>query len=886
MINWLNRNLYVGLLLLFVLLLSIFILCKISLSGFYYFSSLGDTKEQYVHFFNHFYDYIHNGELPFWSWEYGMGGSFWNDFGYYMLGDIFIWPMFLFPKSLFPALFLPMTIIKMLLMSLGAYWFFKKTGVREHWSFLGALIYPFAGYHFDYFYTHYFFINATVYFPFLLLGYERILQNKKPGLFILVVLLASIGNFYLMFLLSIGLLIFAVFRYFHQETVKKSLKGFLFFHLRLGLSYLAGLGLSMPFFLPSVFSYLESNAQARSGPSFDTMLTFEETMQRILITGGMHYLVFAIVPLLLIGFKKRLSLLFLCVFLWTTIQFPLLTSTIGGFSKPEELRGFFIINLLSLFIAVHALNNLKNNVLHFSLLIAGSALISIWLWHNPISRYSETLFIFPGIWMLGLFVAQMLNQYNFKKLIYLVSSLLCVGYSVTIGYSFITDLIAKTNNTNITSIKHQGVWSTIPLLNKKTYETSYENESLESMLNEVEKQDPNFYRLVPNIHGVTAINSSLTYDYKGFYSYQSLIPWKQQKFEMDVLAQPIRSFNLIRGFGNSTYLTSIFSNKYYISQNVNNPKLYGYQLKNTFGDIKVFENEHFLPLGFVYDNAISTEQFLSLPVYLREQAMLQYAIKDDVPFIENLTFNNYVISDTNDIKANVKSQRVKNGLKINAEKPFEIKIPAPVTIKGQLYVYAHLLPNTPHKGITINAKSDILGELKYSKNMSGGSFVLSQYHYEKTVDEVLFRFGEADKNTKEITLSISPGEYIIKDIKVLLDPMDNYKKQIKKLNDNSLENLKYNSNSLSGTLKTKKDGTLFLSIPYNKGWTAKIDGEKKDIFPAHYTYSGISVTPGTHKFELYFVPPGLIQGILINVITIITLIIFHKRKKKKTSASE
>ncbi|MFG6495372.1 YfhO family protein [Fictibacillus sp. UD] len=886
MINWLNRNLYLGLLLLSVLLLSIFILYKIPQNGLYYFSSLGDTKEQYVHFFNHFYDFIHNGELPFWSWEYGMGGSFWNDFGYYMLGDIFIWPMFLFPKSFFPALFLPMTIIKMLLMSLGAYWFFKKTGVREHWSFLGALIYPFAGYHFDYFYTHYFFINAAVYFPFLLLGYERILQNKKPGLFILVVLIASIGNFYLMFLLSIGLFIFAVFRYFHQETIKKSLKGFLFFHLRLGLSYLTGLGLSMPFFLPSVFSYLESNAQARSGPSFDMMLSFADTMQRILVTGGMHYLFFATIPLLLIGFKfRRLPLFFLSIFLWASVQFPLLTSIIGGFSKPEELRGFFILNLLSLFIAVHTLNNLKNNVLNFASLILGSTLISFWLWHNPISRYSELLYILPGFWLAGILAAQLLTSQNFKKAIFMFTSLICVSYSVLLGYSFITDLIVKTNKTDISSIKHQGIWSTIPLLNKEIYENSYEDKSLESMLNEVEKQDPSFYRLVPSIPGVTAINSSLTYDYKGFYSYQSLIPWKQQKFEMDVLAQPIRSFNLIRGFGNSTYLTSILSNKYYIAQN-NTPKLYGYHLEDTFGDTKVFRNEHFLPLGFVYAKAMSTEQFLSLPVYLREQVMLNYVIKEDAPLVDDARFNNYVISDTQDITVNVPFQRVENGIKINSEKPFEIKIPAPVKSNGQLYVYAHLLPNTPHRGVSIFAKSDLLGELKYIKNMSAGSFVLSQYHYEDTVDEVLFRFGEADQETKEITLSISPGEYVIKDIKVLLDPMDDYKKQINILKENTLNNLKYNSTSLSGTLKTSTSGTLFLSIPFNKGWVAKIDGERTEIFPAHYTFSGIEVKPGTHEIELYFIPPGLIPGILVSAVTLITLIIYYNRKKKKNSASE
>ncbi|MBN3554013.1 YfhO family protein [Fictibacillus nanhaiensis] len=883
--NFVKNNKTHFILLIFVLSISVFILYKIPLNHFYYFSALGDTKEQYVHFFNHYYDLIHRGELPFWSWEYGMGGSFWNDFGYYMLGDIFVWPFFLFPKAWFPALFIPMSILKLLLMSSGVYLLLKKTGVKEHWAFLGALIYPFAGYHFDYLYTHYFFINAAVYFPFLLLGYERYLQHKKPGLLILVIFLASIGNFYLMFLLTIGLLLYAITRFFYQDPISRSLKSFVIFHSKLSLVYLAGLALSMPIFLPSVLSYLQSNAQVRSGPKFEAILTFSETINRISITGGMHYMIFAIIPLLIIRFKRTYSLIILCSVLWCIMQFPVLTSFIGGFSRPEELRGFFIINLLTIYIAIHGLNQMKRGLTDMIALFIGITLVVIWLFKHPYSRYDEWLVYLPLIWFIGLLLFFYLQSKTIKSVVFMITSLLCVGYSAAIGYSFVSDLIVKAQNPNSTNVTHhKGIWSILPLLNRDIYENSYDNKTLKVTFDQL-KENNEFHRVVANIPGGTAINSSLTYDYKGFYSYHSLIPWKQQKFEMDTLAQPgQRGFNLLRGFGNSTYLTTLFSNKYFISTG-SEPKLFGYTLDQEERDLKIYKNEYFLPMGFVYDQSMSTAQFLSLPVYEREQAMMQYAIIDAAPMKRNLTISDNVISDNQDITVN--GERITNpNTKIKSEKAIEIKVPTPIKGKGQLSVYANIDPLNPNEGMTMIAKKDDSSEINYVKNMRNGSYVLSQYSYENTVNEVLFKFGEISEENKTITLTLLPGEYVIKDIKAIFDPMIDYKAHVQTLKQNTMKNIKTDSLSFTGTLKSKKSGILFLSIPYNKGWIAKVDGKRTDIIPTHYTYSGIKVNAGTQNIELYFIPQGLLVGVVISAISIICLIVYSFRRKKVHNQKE
>ena len=67
---------------------------------------------------------------------------------------------------------------------------------------------------------HPFFINPLIYFPLLLIGIERILEEKSPIFFILMVFICTISNFYFMYMIALNAAIYLFIRLFSIYGVK------------------------------------------------------------------------------------------------------------------------------------------------------------------------------------------------------------------------------------------------------------------------------------------------------------------------------------------------------------------------------------------------------------------------------------------------------------------------------------------------------------------------------------------------------------------------------------------------------------------------------------------------------------------------------------------
>lgn len=78
---------------------------------------------------------------------------------------------------------------------------------------------------------------------------------------------------------------------------------------------------------------------------------------------------------------------------------------------------------------------------------------------------------------------------------------------------------------------------------------------------------------------------------------------------------------------------------------------------------------------------------------------------------------------------------------------------------------------------------------------------------------------------------------------------------------------------------------LYLSIPYNDGWQAYVDGVKTDTFKINAAFTGIPVTgAGTHTVELRYRPVGFALGIgafIAGLLACILVCVWHKRKTKR-----
>lgn len=100
----------------------------------------------------------------------------------------------------------------------------------------------------------------------------------------------------------------------------------------------------------------------------------------------------------------------------------------------------------------------------------------------------------------------------------------------------------------------------------------------------------------------------------------------------------------------------------------------------------------------------------------------------------------------------------------------------------------------------------------------------------------------------------------------------------------SVNTLVYEDGHAKFQTNLKEGDMLLTTIPYEKGWTAYIDGKKADIIAYQDALIAIDVGTGDHIVELKYEAPGLKIGAVLSVIGIIGLVAFeviYKRKSKK-----
>ncbi|RWZ59063.1 hypothetical protein EQV77_08925 [Halobacillus fulvus] len=873
-----------------IILVSGIVFYRVIEEGFYFIANGGDFRAQYIHYFNLFHELVRESGLPFWSWDYALGGSFWNDFGYYMLGDIFIWILLFFPKGWFPDLIIPMSILKLTLMGTGVFLLLKKVNIKPLLAVIGAISYTFAGYHFEFFYTHYFFVNLAVFLPFILLGFERFIQQKKAGLFVLFIFLASIGNFYFMFIASLGLGFYALYRYV-TWTETKSVKGFFTFHLHWFLYYLIGLGLSMPIFLPSLLSLMNSNAPYRADVeqpyAFDFSETLIDSFNLLSLNGGISFLVLILLPVLFLHYKKCKPEVVFTLLLLLIIAFPPALEAVGGFSAYEEFRSYPVFHLLLTMTTIRVLQRMDRKETKTIIgIVFGTAVLTagylnappahgLWVMIGLVALFAVIVMIYPymkeGGWKYALQAAMLASV---------------VGFGAMTANSLVTDLLIVSKGEE-TETAHEGAWGLISLMDEEDYRTLFHHSDIKESLASLEESD-SFSRIQVESPYISH-NSSMTYGYSSNLAYQTLLPWDVQRFELDVMAfSGGRNLNLNKGYLNYSYLDSLMANQYIVypeSEGPDNVNRYGYEKVRP----GVFENENALPFGFVYHDVQSIDQLLDAPYGYRDRLMFEKAFIptekadefDPSPLEQPGSVSVVGELDEASVSAHAEVEKRDDGWYISSEDTFTITIPIDDHERGQLIASMDYEPYTPTDGITLHASTDQYdGSLIYQKNMSRYSYQISQYHYTGTVDAVNFNFG-IDESASQVTMNIQPGEFLIQDLKVYVDDFSNMENIVEEREERALMIEEFSNNKVKGTVETSEQGVLFLSMPFHEGWSAKLNGEEVDLYKVHSLYTGLTVPEGAHTVELSFTPTGLMPGVGIAsaaLILFITLRIYRRKK--------
>ena len=88
---------------------------------------------------------------------------------------------------------------------------------------------------------------------------------------------------------------------------------------------------------------------------------------------------------------------------------------------------------------------------------------------------------------------------------------------------------------------------------------------------------------------------------------------------------------------------------------------------------------------------------------------------------------------------------------------------------------------------------------------------------------------------------------------------------------------------LKGTVDAGMGGTLFTSIPYDKGWTVTVDGQERQPQELFGAFLGIELEPGSHVIECSYLPEGLKEGMMISLfcVAVLAAAVFISRRRRQ-----
>lgn len=856
--------------------------------------------------------YKHRLIIPMWSASIGYGSDIISTLHYYVIGD----PLALFsvfvPNKYMVDFYDLLILLRMYLagMAFAGYCFYMKNKNKIA-VLTGSFIYVFCGYTIMFGLNHPYFLNPMIYLPLLLIGVEKIFKKESAIFFSIMVFISCTSNFYFFYiivLVTILYVIFRIFMYYRKEQWKEAIRML----VRMGSYAVLGVCMSAFILIPVMHLFL-GGSRTSDGYQYDLLYDWSYykklptallTMSKPgnLLTLGYASIVIIGIVLLFLTRKKYGAVKFAFLVMSAFMLFPFIGRVFNGFSYAAN-RWTFAYGMLLAYIVVLMWQELcqitkgKALILCFTLIVYWAVLYKIRLESSMKSEAMLTLWLAVGITLLAIvFSMDKMKKWSvaFQVLVFVCvfSNIGLNGYTYFSNKTYVKEKHLKGNSANTSFEKKKHSKENIV---NKAYVKKERLRKSEEEIDTVIKQnvkDKDFYRYSASMDAIVR-NSTLQSGLHSTSYFWSLDNSRIVQYlkEIDInFNNDHRYFN----WDQRTALEAIAGVKYYVNCVQRSGEVpYGYiPLKNQKNKNKyiIYKNQNYLPFGYTYDSYISKKSFDKMQPYEKQNAVLSAAVleknlsdykKTDIRSDGKQI--NYILSCSDGIQQKGKMFIVKkkhsqitlsfSGMK-NTEtyllfKNINVKNLASKKEKVDKEGIAKLILTSKDEKNTIR-KNKLIYYTARNKNYCGRH-------------DFLFNFGYGESAKKTITIYFTrPGTYSFDDISVYCQPMDQYNQQINALKENTLQNVSFKTNKISGNIALNKKKILCLSIPYSTGWTAYVDGKKTEILPANTMFMALPLSEGNHSIVLKYCTPGLKAGLVISLVGLILCIILSRYEKKFT----
>lgn len=356
--------------------------------------------------------------------------------------------------------------------------------------------------------------------------------------------------------------------------------------------------------------------------------------------------------------------------------------------------------------------------------------------------------------------------------------------------------------------------------------------------------------------------------------YSSAYSTEYQNFRKDTFGveQPFRNL-MMQSVSENPEFRSLMGVRYILSEK-NVP---GYRKIMQDGKVAVYENKEVLPMAYVTDQTISDREYDSLK-YPYNQTVFEKAVV--VQGKEAQAVQSIKSEGSKDRQIhNVTAQSVKAGTKevqnvtTGDKKKDDIE---KLNISGSFWMIR--TRKQTQKEITFGRKAKE-GEVLYVrfqvKNHRCGKDVavwLNGVRNKLTAKTHIYYNGNTmftyavalNKGEEKAKLLLDSGDYDVKNVEAYVGQTE----QTFSYHTFQTDWKRTKGNRIEGTVKGMADGYFVTSVPYDKGFTVKVDGHTVKTEKVNKAFLGFRIGAGTHRVKITYHSPGKRAGMLISFVGI------------------
>ncbi|MGN0631751.1 MAG: YfhO family protein [Ruminococcus sp.] len=605
-----------------------------------YFIYYGDFNAQQLPFNYLASEAVKAGDFG-WNWNTDLGANFIGSYAFYLFGSPFFWLTAVLPSSWVPHALPFVLALKHGIAALTAYAYIKRFVKSREAAVIGGLLYAFSGFQlFNIFFNH--FQDVTAFFPLMLIAMEELVCNNRKGIFALTTALMAAINYFFFTGEAVFLVLYFIVRCFSKDfpaTVKK-------FFLVL-LEAVTGVMLACVILLPAALAIL-SNYRINERLYGLDMVMYSDKARILRIIQS-----FFMIP----DVPARPNLFAESMGKWASIggYLPLFSMTgVIAFLKHRDghwAKRLVIICMICAFIPVLNSGFYMFNSSYYARWFFMPILIMAMMTAVVIDTECEnTIPMKEGLWITGVITAAFgiisilpvkeedggISFFTLPK--YPVH--FCIVFGIAVISIASAAFIAKKRHTDKSILKKALVLTVTACVVCTTSVVYFGAFNRDDALEYIDKaidnendisvsvSEDNFFRCDIS-EGCD--NYPMFWGIPSMRCFHSVVPGSLMEFYAeagigrDVASRPDTSHYALRG---------LFSVKYYFDEikeeeeDVSSP-LPGFVPGDSANGFRVYENEHFIPMGFTFDNYISRSEWTAIGKEKRTSVLIRAIVLED-----------------------------------------------------------------------------------------------------------------------------------------------------------------------------------------------------------------------------------------------------------------